>query len=352
MKAAVVEGYNNINYIDIPEPQICSGHVKVAVKYCGICGSDIPRVLNGTCHSFPQVLGHEFSGVITEIANDVKNVSIGDHVVGIPLVPCFECSDCKNGNFSQCNNYSFIGSRQQGAMAEYVVIPERNVLKIDPSIPFEHSAFFEPSTIALHGILLTQFHPGPNDYVIILGGAGCIGLFTTQWCKLLGANKVVVIGRDRKRLAIAKEYGADYTFSTLDEDYINQALRLTGEKGYAYVFDAAGTETSICAGLSLAANKSRMCMIGTPTQQLSFSVKTWEIINRKEMILTGSWMSYSAPWPGKEWIMTNDAVVKGTLKIDRNMIHMIGSLKDVKNIFKYIEDKPSNIKGRILLRIE
>ena len=101
MKAAVVEGFNDINYIDIPEPQVGSGEVKVAIKYCGICGSDIPRVLNGACHSCPQILGHEFSGIVIEVADGVTSVSVGDHVVGVPLVPCMECEDCKKGNFSQ-----------------------------------------------------------------------------------------------------------------------------------------------------------------------------------------------------------------------------------------------------------
>ena len=71
MKAAVVEGFNDIQYKDIPEPVVADGQVKVAVKYCGICGSDIPRVLNGACHSFPQILGHEFSGIVTEVALDL-----------------------------------------------------------------------------------------------------------------------------------------------------------------------------------------------------------------------------------------------------------------------------------------
>ena len=352
MKVAVVESYNNINYIDIPEPEIRPGHVKVAVRCCGICGSDIPRVLKGTCHSFPQVLGHEFSGVVVEKAEDVKTVSSGDHVVGIPLVPCFECEDCKKGHFSQCRNYSFVGSRQQGAMAEYVVIPEKNVLKIDTSIPFEYAALFEPSTIALHGLFLNGYHPGRDDFVVILGGAGCIGLFTTQWCKLLGASNLVVIGRDRHRLEIAKQYGADNILSSLDNDFISKAIGLTGGKGFSYVFDAAGTEDTISTGLLLAANNSNMCMIGTPTIQVAFPVKTWEMINRKEMMLTGSWMSYSAPWPGKEWTMTAEAVSNGRLKIDENMIHSIVSLRDVKECFKLIEHNPSSIKGRIILRIE
>ena len=169
MKAAVVVGYNDIQYMDIPEPIVGPGQVKVAVKYCGICGSDIPRVLKGSCHSFPQVLGHEFCGIVSEISDGVNNVKVGDHVVGVPLVPCMECDDCQKGNFSLCKNYSFVGSRQQGAMAEYVVVPESNVFKIAPTIRMDYAALFEPSTVALHGISINHYSPKNRTMYAFLG---------------------------------------------------------------------------------------------------------------------------------------------------------------------------------------
>lgn len=351
MKAAVVVGYNDIQYMDIADPEVKAGEVKVAVSYCGICGSDIPRVLKGTCHSFPQVLGHEFSGMVTEVADGVVSVQPGDHVVGVPLVPCHQCEDCKKGNFSLCKHYSFVGSRQQGAMAEYVVLPAHNVYKIDKRIPMHLAALFEPSTVALHGILINNFHPAPDDHVVVIG-AGTIALFAIQWCKILGAKHITVVIRNKSREEIVRKYGAHEVVSSLDNDYVETTMTITKGKGFAYVFDAAGTNDTIKTSFRLAANKAKVCLIGTPTKPVAFSVKEWELINRKEMLLTASWMSYSAPWPGEEWRMTAECMADGCLILDEDMIHAYYPLDQVKGAFKEYEVNTSTVKGRIMLSVE
>lgn len=350
MKAAVVVGYNDIQYLDIPEPEVSAGQVKVRVEYCGICGSDIPRVLKGACHSFPQVLGHEFSGVVTEVAEDVCSVCLGDHVVGVPLVPCHQCEDCQKGHYSLCKHYSFVGSRQQGAMADYVVLPERNVFRIDKSIPLHLAALFEPSTIALHGILINDFHPAESDQVLVIG-AGTIALFTLQWCRMLGTKNLTTIIRSKDRENIVMKYGAQHVFSSLDASYSQSALELTDNRGFDYILDAAGTPDTIKASMAFAANKSHVCVIGTPTRSVEFSVQEWELLNRREMLLTGSWMSYSAPFPGKEWELTAECMANGDLEIGDDMIYKHYPLKDVKTAFREFENNASKIKGRIILDI-
>lgn len=351
MKAAVVVGFNDIQYMDTAEPELKAGEVKVAVSYCGICGSDVPRVLNGACHSFPQVLGHEFSGVVMAVADGVTSVQKGDHVVGVPLVPCHQCADCKKGNFSLCKRYSFVGSRQQGAMAEYVVLPASNVYKIDKRIPMHLAALFEPSTVALHGILINDFHPSSDDHIVVIG-AGTIALFTLQWCKILGAQHVTAVIRNKSRESVVRKYGANAVVSSLDDGYLDEALLITGGKGYAHVLDAAGTGETIKTCLKLAANKAHVCLIGTPTGPVEFSVKDWELINRKEMLLTGSWMSYSSPWPGDEWKMTAQCMADGRLSMDEDMIYTHFPLSMVKDAFRVYEMGAAAVKGRIMLDVE
>lgn len=350
MKAAVVLGYNDIQYMDIQEPVIGPGLVKVAVKFCGICGSDIPRVLKGACHSFPQVLGHEFSGTIAEVAEDVTSVKVGDHVVGVPLVPCMECEDCKKGNYSLCKHYSFIGSRQQGAMAEYVVVPESNVYKIDKTVPLHLAALFEPSTVALHGICINSFHPKPSDNILVVG-AGIIALFTIQWCKILGGNNITALIRNKARRDIAIKYGADNTVSSLDDDYAAALMELSCGKGYDYIFDAAGTSNTIKDCFRFAANKSHICLIGTPTSPIEFTVKEWEMMNRREFNLTGSWMSYSANFPGKEWELTAKHMADGTLMLGEDMLYIFYPLNEIRNAFDEYVNNASKVKGRIMVRI-
>ena len=345
MKAAVLYGDYDLRYEDFPEPEIRPGCVKVRVCACGVCGSDIPRITAGGAHYYPIVLGHEFSGFVTEVGEGVTSLQPGDHVAAIPLIPCMKCRDCQQGNYSQCKHYTFIGSRIQGGYADYVVLPETNALKIDPAIPFEQGALFEPSTVALHGIRRTNYQGGKT--VAVLGG-GTIGLFTLQWAKILGARTVVVFGRSKQHLAVAERLGADAVISTLDEDFMEQALACTDGVGFDYVFEAAGTPVTMRLAFELAANHSDVCMIGTPVGELTFSQREWELLNRKEFRLTGSWMSGSAPYPGDEWRLTAECFANGKLKYDPAVFHCQIPLQDTEQIVSVLRER-SKIKGRVLL---
>ena len=321
------------------------GTVKINVKACGICGSDIPRAMARGAHSYPIILGHEFSGIVAEIGEGVSNFKISDHVTAAPLIPCHMCEDCKNGNFSLCKHYSFIGSREPGAMAEYVIVPAENIVKINDSISFEQGALFEPATVSLHAVYLNEFQPG--GYVAVLGG-GTMGVFALQWAKILGAKKVVVFGRDKKHLELSSRLGADTVISTLDSDFFEVAMNMTEGHGYDYVFESAGSTITMKYAFQLAANKSRICFIGTPTNKLSFSVKEWEQMNRKEFKLTGSWMSYSTPFPGKEWIETERCFKNGSLIYDEDMFYAKYLMSEAQKAFDNFRE-PGKVKGRILL---
>ncbi len=345
MKAAVLHANKDLRYDDIPTPQVSQGDVLVKVVATGICGSDLPRVHDHGAHNYPIILGHEFAGYVEEVGEGVTAVEKGDHVVGIPLVPCMECEDCKAGNFSLCKHYSFVGSRQNGSMAEYVLLPQQNVLKISKDIPFEVAAFFEPSTVAIHALYQAKYESGKT--VAVLGG-GNIGLFVLQWIKIFGAKKVVVIDVDMPRLKDSVELGADAVVALCDDDYKDQLNTLTDGRGFDYVFVSTGSTAAMKTAFEIAANKATLCFIGTPTQELSFSVKEWENMNRKEFYLTGSWMSYSAPWPGDEWKLTDEHFAKGDLKVTDSMIFAQYPLKKAMEAFDLFTI-PGKVKGKVQL---
>ena len=353
MKAALVYGIDDIRYEDIDEPVVENpDQVKVRVKASGICRSDVPRVLKGTARFFPIILGHEFSGIVEEIGSDVTNVSVGDHVAGVPLVPCFECEDCKKGNFALCKNYSFIGSRQHGSNAEFVVVPSTNLVKIDSSIPFEQGALIEPTTISLHGMLMAGFDKAAAEASesVAVFGCGTVGLFVIQWARILGAKKIVAIARDGERLALAEKLGATHTINTslLDDEHMqSEANELTSGKGFDFVFDSVGVEDTIKDSFRLVGNKGTICVIGTPTEDVRFSWNEWELMNRKEFKLTGSWMGYSDPFPGVEWEMAIDAMKKGELIFDERIVYKKFDLADAKEAFDCF--KKEKVRGRILL---
>ncbi len=337
MKAAVLHGVEDLRYEEYPTPETKKGTVKVKIRAAGICGSDLPRVLGNGAHFYPIVLGHEFAGEVVEIGEDVEGFEIGDTVSGAPLLPCLSCADCQVGNYALCKHYSFIGSREQGSFAEYVVLPAVNAVKYDKSVPFEQAAMFEPSTVAIHGIRCADYQGGGD--VAILGG-GTIGLFTMQWAKIFGAKSVTVFDISDERLALAKKLGADYTVNTLKEEVQNGK--------YNYVFETAGQVKTMHTAFEIAANKASVCFIGTPHEDLTFTPKQWENMNRKEFKLTGSWMSYSAPYPGEEWELTAHYFATGQLKFDPSLIFATYPLKDAKEAFMLFKN-PSQVKGKVML---
>lgn len=337
MKAAVLYANDDIRYDDYATPAADEGTVVVKVAATGICGSDIPRVLYHGAHSYPIVLGHEFSGEIAEIGPGVSGFEIGDRVTGAPLRPCMICPDCQQGNYSLCRHYSFIGSRQQGSFAEYVKIPAMNTVKFDSSISFEQGAFFEPATVALHGLRVNDYRGGKD--VAVLGG-GTVGLFTAQWAKIFGAKSVTVFDILDERLAIARQFGADRTVNLQKEEPPKDA--------YAYVFETAGVTDTMRLAFEIAANKANICFIGTPTKELTFAPALFENMNRKEFKLTGSWMSYSAPFPGEEWTLTAHYFKTGQLTFDESLIFRKYPMRDVAEAFALFKI-PGAVKGKILL---
>ena len=345
MKAAVLYGDYDLRYEDWPESELRPGCVRVQVRACGVCGSDIPRITEGGAHYYPIVLGHEFSGIVTEVGEGVETLAVGDHVAAVPLIPCMKCRDCQQGHYSQCRHYTFIGSRIQGGFGENVVLPATNAVKIDPSIPFEQGALFEPSTVALHGLRLTGFQGG--KHVAVLGG-GTIGLFALQWARILGAKHITVFGRDKQHLALAGRLGADAMISTLDEGFLEEAVALTDNVGYDYVFEAAGAAATIKLAFELVANHGSVCMIGTPTGTVEFDRRLWEQLNRKEFHLTGSWMSGSAPFPGEEWKLTAECFADGSLKFDPELFYRQIPVQNTEEIVETLRDR-RKIKGRVLL---
>lgn len=345
MKAGVLHAKDDIRYEEIATPVALKGEVLVKVMATGICGSDLPRVLGDGAHFFPIVLGHEFSGEVAEIGEGVTSVKVGDRVAGVPLVPCLKCDDCQKGDYSLCKHYSFIGSREQGSFSEYVKMPEKNVVKFDDSVPFEQGAFFEPATVALHGLLCADYRAGED--VAILGG-GTVGMFTAQWAKIFGAKRVFVFDIDNDRLALAKRLGADETINTLDKDFRKQIDRLTNNKGFGFVYETAGVDVTMKLAFEIAGNKASVCFIGTPTKDLVFTPKLFENMNRKEFKLTGSWMSYSAPFPGKEWALTAHYFSTGALQFDSSFIFKKVPLSNIKDVFDMFK-VPGTVKGKVLI---
>ena len=275
--------------------------------------------------------------------NGAENIQKGDRVTAAPLLPCHKCIDCQLGHFSQCKNYKFIGSSVFGSWAQYVKVPVQNIVKLPDNVSFEEGAFFEPSTVALHGIFNADFHPGFDAAVL---GTGTIGQLTVQWLKILGAKSITAFDIDDAKLEKAEAMGADICINTSKKDFMDELNSLNGGRGIDYVFETAGVTFTQKLSLDIVANNGTVCFIGTPTADLTLQPAAFEKILRKELKITGSWMSYSTPFPGREWMLTADALAKKALQCEP-MIYKRFALSDIDKAFDLYRNRQA--EGKILL---
>lgn len=318
MKALRVYGNNIIKLENVADLKVNENEVKIRVKVCGVCGSDVPRIFDNKAHYYPIILGHEFSGVVVEKGNRVDKVSIGDHVAGIPLIPCLKCEDCMNGNYALCKKYNFIGSRRDGAMAEYIVVPESNVLKISENIDFKHAAFIEPISVVLHAFHQNNHRDDSNVAILGIGTIGCLAI---QAAKIKGARNITAFVRNDKHNELAHKSGANNIVDTSKETWKEEVEHITKGRGFDYIYETAGAVETIKTCFEIAANKAHICLIGTPKASITFEPNLWDKINRKEFYLTGSWMSYSGDFPGTEWTSSRKYLEENKINIYPELIN-------------------------------
>ncbi len=347
MKAAVLEAKQVMNCRELTRPAPASDEVLVRVAYCGVCGSDVPRFLDGAVHFFPLVLGHEFSGTVVEVGEDVDAGLLGKRVAGVPLVPCMSCPDCEDGNYSLCRNYSFIGSRRNGAYAEFVAVPAKNVLPVSDGVSDMEAAFFEPASVAQHAVELAS--PEPPAQVAVCG-CGTIGIFLAQILQARGFE-VTAFARRESRLNAARAAGVEHMVNTTEPGWDDAARGALPRGGYDYVFDTSGNGAMMVKSFDLAANKGTVCMVGTPKRPMEFTVAEWENLNRKELVVTGAWMSYSAPWPGREWEAVADQFSSGILRVVDEMIDSVYDLEHISGGMKKFAI-PNSVTGKLLIKCQ
>ncbi|MBK9925032.1 MAG: galactitol-1-phosphate 5-dehydrogenase [Anaerolineales bacterium] len=316
MKAVVLENQKVITYKDVPTPEPGPGHVRLKIKAISICGSDIKRYVDGH-RMYPLILGHENSGIIDRVGDGVSKEYVGKHAAIIPLVPCFECEECKRGYYSACHSYSFIGSRQSGGFAEYVDLPEKNVFILPDELPFEHAALIEPSTVARHMLALGDFKSGQTAVVL---GSGSIGLMIVQWLRILGASQIIVTDILDDNLQIASKVGAHVTLNPSKVDVAKEVKKLLGN-GADITLEATGVPQVLEQTISLTRPRGKIVLAGNQPLDKSLPLTFIENLMRRELSLIGCFMSYSAPFPGHEWTETLTALMDGSLDMDTLISH-------------------------------
>ena len=312
MRAAVLHKPGDIRIEEVAKPKVEANHALVRVAACGVCGSDIPRVLVKGAHKLPLICGHEFSGHIAELGGGMEDWRVGELVTIPPLIPCRKCDQCLRGQPSRCLNYDYFGSRRDGAYTEYVLVPAGNLIRVPEGIGPETAALADPAAIALHALIKTGLRPGQSVAVV---GCGAIGLFAIQWAKLMGASRIAGVDVQKEATRLALEAGGDQAF-------IDPASAFAEPK-FDVVLEAAGVRASINTAIKLVGAGGHAVFIGIPTADIPIDLPVFEHFLRQEISLQGSWNSFSAPFPGEEWSATLAAFENGTLKTDFLITHRL-----------------------------
>lgn len=310
MKAQVLYGINRLKYEEnYREPNIRTGEVLVKVKACGICGSDIDRVLkNGTYH-FPTIIGHEFSGEVVAAADKNNEEWIGKRVSVFPLIPCKECPSCLKGEYQLCENYNYLGSRCDGGFSEYVAVPVWNIIEIPEGITYEASAMLEPSSVALH----TLKHCGNlMGKKVLITGSGTIASIIAQLAKAGGATKIVIAARNKEKLAyLQKTIQVDIT----DLDSIKEDFDI--------VIEGTGVSSVIEIAIDATVRQGIIVLMGNPSDDVALKKNHYWQIMRKELHLVGTWNSSFGVLGKNDWADVFSLLVSNRINLDCLITHRL-----------------------------
>ncbi len=321
MKSLFLKGIGNLEIEERPVPEPGAGEVLLKVAYCGVCGSDIPRVFEKGTYKFPTVCGHEFSGVVEALGPGVDALKVGDPVAAFPLLWCGRCEACEHGRYVQCSDYDYYGSRRDGGFSEYVAIPARNLVKAPAGVGLDEAAMTEPAAVALHAVRAAGPALGKTAVVF---GAGPIGLMVAQWLRASGAAKVAVFDVVPEKLKLAKKLGFEFAFDSKVQPPQKRLDALTGGRGADIAIDAAGVPSTLMQSIACAASGGHVVALGNPSAAVSLEPALISQLMRRELTLRGVWNSEYSVNGGGEWTMALDAMAEARLELKRLVSHVVG----------------------------
>lgn len=257
MKAVVITGPGELEIVEKPKPHPGPGEILVKVEYCGICGSDLHAFHTGFLQP-DLTIGHEFSGIVSDAGPGCENWSPGERVAGNNIIACGSCSFCAEDRDNQCLNMRRLGITGPGAMAEFIVLPGKDLYRLPGHTSLEQAALAEPLSVGLHAV--NKVNPDPVENAIIIG-AGTIGLMVLSLLKMRGIENILVIEPDPERAALAKKMGAAALIDPQKGNTDAEVNRLTSNRGAELVFECAGLPATIQDACNFAATASTVIVL-------------------------------------------------------------------------------------------
>jgi L-iditol 2-dehydrogenase len=285
LKRQIVTSPGNIEFSEEPIPKITDEEVLVKIKRIGICGSDI-HVYHGLHPNtgYPVTQGHEVSGIIEKIGNQIHDFSKGDKVTILPQIVCGKCYPCTHGLYHICDNLKVMGFQAPGAAAEYFAIKKDDLIKLPDEFTFEQGAMIEPVAVAVAA--LKKIDKLLHKNIVVLGG-GPIGNLTAQVAKARGAKAVLLTEISEFRRNIAKNIGIDHVIDPRKTDLAKKIEDIFGIEKADVICDCVGSSETIIEALRIARKGSTIILVGVYREQAPIDLNT---IQNNELTLKGTLM--------------------------------------------------------------
>jgi len=286
MKAAVLRKIGEKLKIEtLKMPKLKAKEVTVRIRAAGICHSDLNyRDGVSSVGHLPIILGHEISGQIVDIAENVEGVGEGDRVCIHYVKSCGKCLFCGMGKENLCENYQMIGKDVDGGFAEFINVPAKNILKLPDCIPFEHGALIGCAvSTALHSLKRARVRFGDT---VVIYGVGGVGLHAVQLAaKVFEAGKVIAVDISDGKLELAKDHGADEIINGAIEGVMDRLNELTGGKFADVVLEFVGLRKTIDEAINCVGKGGKLALVGIGSEDIDIS--PYKTMIGKEMELIG-----------------------------------------------------------------
>lgn len=347
MKAYVLNGINQLNYEEVKKPVLTEGRVLVEVKASGICGSDIPRIFkNGTYH-FPTIPGHEFSGVVRKVYAKEQEKWIGKRVGVFPLIPCQKCMSCQQKKYEMCSNYDYLGSRSDGGYAEYVSVPEWNLIELPDGVTYEAAAMLEPISVGIHALKQIDIS---NAKSVVIFGCGTIGLLMAQWLRVFGVEKIILVGTKEEQREMADKLQFSNFINTKLENAVERVLEMTDNEGVDVCIEGTGYSEVLSQCLNVAKRGGDILAVGNPHGDVWIDRDTYWKLLRKQLRISGTWNSSYIPEADKDdWRIAIEHIIDGRLKPELQITHKL-SFDELDKGLEMMRDKNEYYNKVMLVR--
>ncbi|HEX7835296.1 MAG TPA: zinc-dependent dehydrogenase [Pseudolysinimonas sp.] len=281
----------DIRLEQVAEPDVARGEIKLRVRACSTCGTDVKISRSGHPNMTPpQVMGHEIAGEIVDVGEGVDGWAVGDRVQVIAAIPDGTCPDCLAGHQAICPNQLSMGYQFPGGFADYLIVP-REVLAVDgvtripDNLSYAEASLAEPLACVLNGQELARV--GDGDTVVVIG-CGPIGCLHVRLARARGAARVILVDLNAERLAAAAALVApDHTIATEAQDPVATVLELTGGRGADVVITAAASGAAQEQGLRMLARRGRLSLFGGLPKDASSITIDANLVHYRELTLVG-----------------------------------------------------------------